>query len=553
MLKYNVLITCLAVGMAVSSFGDDSFKDQDRAAAIAFNYCTVSLTKMSFRKDVFTCQMEMDNVINNLNLMKISDEEIKDAFVDVMSLSQEIIINQKDIEFINMRYDLTVKANIYKSFPTSIALHLPESFLKTIGKLQSMGGMYANYSSKVLVPELEHEKELWELEKNFLEDIKYARVEFINAAYDVFKKRKIPDSYRLTETQIERFLEDSALENADVRYKRLDMNKGLFEAYPPFWYFFGKTAMELGMEEDALDNFEKFSLIHEGILRKDPFTVGVSMGRVSILLNKNLSDESKNQIKQDLKIIEVNSSLLDWNINIFCALAYEQLGLEDEAYRILNKNKAYYGELSEAAVEASGRAEIMVAVKGENLEKLKEILDEAHIKRAQSYLYLFTAYDDEKNLNIFLKSNLITLERKLYWGTSINAWAKNAFVSHIPASWISEDTTLSLQIDGVDFEMDKKRYVKSSDQYRITIPLRAEVDEYSIVEASLNDPSGNTVITYSPVFKDVSKKGLSFKGGFKITSKKEIKLSHYSILDIQFNAKNFKYDKKAETFYVDGI
>jgi len=96
---------------------EDTLKNSDKAAAIAYNYCAVSLTKINESRDVLTCEQELANVVNNINLRKVVDEELKQTFKTVMAFSQDVFINQEDLRFLEEIHAAEMRKSFYEAFP----------------------------------------------------------------------------------------------------------------------------------------------------------------------------------------------------------------------------------------------------------------------------------------------------------------------------------------------------------------------------------------------------------------------------------------------------
>jgi hypothetical protein len=533
-----LLATLCTAFSAVPESNVDALKDERRAAAIAYNYCVVSLTKINESKDVLTCNMEIENVVNNINLRKISDEQLKDTLVTVMSFAKNVLINKKDGDLVEAIHATEAKEKFNQTFPRPAALLNPNPFALSLAALQAVGGTYLYFVNNSSSDDVKLRQKKWVLEKSLLENVVYARTIFIDSAYRVFHKRNTPDSYRLTEKQIISYLEDVSEPDSQLRLKRLMSKKGDFSAYPPFWYFLGKTALECSNQELALKCFAIFDEIHEGILRKDPFAVGTSMARCSILLNDNVNAH-KEQALLDIARIIRNSWETEWSNFLFCSLAYAQLEMYEEAFKALEHNKVYFSKLPEAAKTVTLDAEMSIAAKNNNVPRIKEVLNNVHSQKIFDALYILSIHMDIDVFNKLVRSDGIIVEKALYSGSDVRKWMKTITSIYLPREWSTENLNLSLDIDGVEIAPYKVQLLKDK---RL---LKADFYDSKVLNDS-DLPSNRPLRLIVKTHKIDAELMLVPVFAPRVGGRYE--LSHYFLNSIHFSGKDFVYDKEKEMF-----
>jgi len=531
---YLLAVICLGVtNMSMAIDDVDQVKDKSKAAAIAYNYCVVSLTRINESKDIFTCNLEVENVVNNINLRKIPDERLKDTLVSVMSFAQDVLINKTDGDFIEAFHAAEAKNRLAQVFPSPSILLKPDPFTLCLAVLQSGGTYLVNVNNEATENlKLRHKK--WELDKALLNNIKYARTIFIDSAYGVFQEHNIPDSYRLTEKQIVSYLGDISEKDSSLRLKRLASKKSEFLAYPPFWYFFGKTALECSNQKLALECFSKFDEMHEGILRKDPFAAGVSMARCSLLLSTNVTPSNKEQVLLDIARIIGNSWETEWNNFLFCSFAYAQLGMYEEAFNTLDLNKIYFSKLPDSAQEMTLDAELSIAAKNNNAPRIKSILEGMHSRKVFDALYILSLHSDVDVFNKLVRSDEFIVEKKLYSGADIRKWMKTITSIYLPNKWLTEDIDLTLEIDGTKVSCFQVKFLKELGLSRADFYDPHISENPSSINLIVKTHKLDVAIKMIPVFAPRV-------GG-------EAVLSHYYVDSVQFSGRRFVYDKERKTF-----
>jgi tetratricopeptide (TPR) repeat protein len=506
----------------------DSLKDVNKAAAIAYNYCAVSLTKINESRDILTCNQEIENVVNNLNLRKVADEELKLTFKTVMAFAQDVQVSEKDEAFIDESYSIEMKKSFYGAFPDPLVLLTSDPLVLTLNAVQMVGGTYLNFEERKLKGELDLRQKKWNLEKSVCEDLEYARNVFIDTAYGVFKDRDIPDSYRLTEKQIVAFLEDASVEDVATKYKRLSLKKADFNAYPPFWYILGKTAYELGRTEEGLSYFQKFDEMHEGILRNDPFAVGVSMTRIAILISDPQTEESLSTIKSDLTRIKDNSWDTDWGNFLYCALVHGELDQYEEALRSIERNKIYYSKLTEEAQKITNDTELSIVTKKKDIERLKKMLGDESNRKVYDFLYVYAACPQIREINQLLDEKQFVLKQTKYVGMDARKWLSTSLVAYFPLSWISDNTTMTLSIQDEKYACESIQQINKTGKYEAAFTIKKMPETQPSVTLTFIDPKISVSLIFEPIFAT--------------TPKGEDEFSHYFMKEVRFNNEQYRFN-----------
>ena len=293
-------------------------------AAYALNVCAVSVSQIVDYNDQYILDQEYENTLNNLNLEKMPKDE---AFLKILTETLNVvtffrIYNEKK-EQIEERYQQKVKSAIWSAVP-NLAFIVSSGgqggIYALIASLVTEVGLgYMNYRKTKAENDIEYKSNLVELQYTAIEQLNAIRTELFVTSWRIAEKYDFPDSYRLTENQINQYNDILMDPNIMRRFNRLYSIRENFIAYPPFWYYLGNAANLIAASDNTVYT-EEYRTYYRGI--------------------------AQNAYEYYLKLNEEFSVLRNDEIVSACALEYCDLLPEDE---IVKK-----AELLNIAVKWSG-------------------------------------------------------------------------------------------------------------------------------------------------------------------------------------------------------
>ena len=312
-------------------------------AAYALNLCLVSISQIIDYSDLYVLEQEYEGILNNLNLEHMpKDEALLDILRQILDTITFFRIQEGDKLFIEQDYQNRMKTAIWKAVPscnTILACTSPQAMLITL--VTTVGTGYMNYRNEKVSAGREKEKAMWELHKAAIEQFNGLRRELFTTAWKLADNYGFKDEWRLTESQIAQYNRILTDKNYSRRLARLEDIEGKFDAYPPFWYFKGNTALKLSQENPeirddmlaiARDAYEKYfavNSIDNELLRTDPICAACALEYVSLL--PDTEKENKNfYIERAIKCAGTHFDILQ-----MCAMAYLDIGERDKASQIL--------------------------------------------------------------------------------------------------------------------------------------------------------------------------------------------------------------------------
>lgn len=322
---------------------------EKKQAAYALNLCTVSVSQIIDYDDINVLEQEYEAILNNINLENIpKDEALLNILKQLLDTITYFRIQEGDKKMMEKEYQHKMKNAIWSAVPNFGLIVAGGSAITMAVSLASQIGIgYMNYRRNKAEDNLEKDKQMWQLQRAAIEQFNGLRRELFTTAWRLADVYKFPDEYRLTEKQIKQYNQILMDQDEIRKYERLDLIQNNFEAYPPFWYFFGNSAnfiannKELHLSEStrifyrkkALEYFEKYESINKYcLLREDQIAASCALEHIDILLTEENPDYSK--IKDLIsKAIKYSGNAND--VLELCAINYLRINDQENAAKYL--------------------------------------------------------------------------------------------------------------------------------------------------------------------------------------------------------------------------
>lgn len=333
-----LLITVFALS-SVTAFAEEEYDPQH--TMLALNMAIVSINRIVSTQDRIVLDQEYNNIINKLALGNIeSDYELTALYSEMMNFITGRTLRQEEAKRFQERYNRREQRQIVDALSGIRAYG--GSLWSWLGSLAtSCVSQYFSYqtSKAELLEGLEDD--LWHLKREDIEDCNDIQVRLLNSSWNLLRKYKLPDEYRLTQDSLNGFFK--AVSEPDPS-KRLRMLKARnvernFQAYPPYWVYRAKAAQEVKDDAETLKCYEKFDEIWRPVLRNDPYKVEAAKYKIQHLTRTGApSGKVTEEIKSQLKILSDNIQDGDWSNNLFTGVAYFLLGDKDEGMACVEPN-----------------------------------------------------------------------------------------------------------------------------------------------------------------------------------------------------------------------
>lgn len=365
-----ILGSLLLLGLVFVGFStrDETFKvnserkEQSEAYDALKTITTLNMSIMSISRIVrernrIVLNQEYENIINNLKIGDLApDDEMVDLQKTIMSSITGRLIGLQEEEIIRKVYERNIRKSLYESLG-NIRAYGGSIQTVILSALISAGGAFFNYQNNKLSYQNELDKELWELRKQEIADLDSLQQQLLSSSWYLLNKYKLSDEYRITQDNINLFLDAIDEKDPSVAIRKFERISKLFEWYYPFWFYYGKKAFEIGDTKTALSCFEKLENVRRDILRRD--SIYAEMCKVKLLMVKNSKEKER---CADI-IVQNSFPGKDWSNYIAAALAYYDLGLYEKAISALQTNLDYNvaTEITEKLIEGIKSRNIDVA------------------------------------------------------------------------------------------------------------------------------------------------------------------------------------------------
>lgn len=275
--------------------------------AYALNMCTVSVSQIVDYNDSYILEQEYDTILNNLNLEQIpKDEALLKILVELLNTITFFKIQEIKKEQIEKKYREQMKNAIWNAIPNlGVIVTSGNPVAIGVSLATQIGAGYMNYRKAKSQNNIAKADSELELQMVAIEQFNALKRELFSTSWQLAERYEFDDRLRITERQIKQY--NSILLDSDElrKYARLEAIQDKFQAYPPFWYFYGHTAAYIaGVSEDektkadylekAKNHFTHYEIMNEfNILREDHLTASFALEFIDLLLLDKTPDKER--------------------------------------------------------------------------------------------------------------------------------------------------------------------------------------------------------------------------------------------------------------------
>jgi len=317
---------------------------ENRKAALALNLCTVSVSQIIDYEDINILKQEYDAILNNINLQEIiKDESLLNAIKSILDTLTFYMIQDEEKKIIEKEYEQNLKNALLSAFrPTGMMFVSGSPVTMAVAAVTMVGTGYLNYRSAKVQAKLAHEKELWKLRRSAIEQLHGLRKSLFETAWRLSDTYHFPDEWRLTEKQITRYNKILMEPDPHKRYDRLDVLSSTFGAFPSFWYYKGRAALEAAdkyqdnaavsgkFKELARSAYDEYDKVYLPLMREDIIASQAALDKISML------DRTQDKEKI-IQLLERAEKMAGENYDVLqlCAINYLNIAEPQSAIKIL--------------------------------------------------------------------------------------------------------------------------------------------------------------------------------------------------------------------------
>ncbi|MGI6076359.1 MAG: hypothetical protein ACOYD9_08385 [Pyramidobacter sp.] len=335
-----LLLAALMAAAPTLSVAGEAEEDYDPInSLLTLNMAVVSVRKIISTEDRIVLDQEYDHIINDLAVGNIADDSsMVGLYTELMDVITANKLRAEEKERFQAQYDRQQKKSLRRALMGFRPYGGdPWSFL--FSALTQGVSAYFGYQDCKSEMHEQLDENLWQLEKSKIEDFNDLQKSLLNASWSILREYNLPDTYRITQKDLE-LLDEAITQNAGrSAVKKFALLQDTFSAYPPFWFYYGEAAYKRGDKDLARRCFSQFGKAWRPVLRHDPFKVQVA--KYQIMLEEHPTREN---IEPLLKEIKDNSSLKEWQDNLFYGVVSYYFGDKEDGIERVNANLLYKTE-----------------------------------------------------------------------------------------------------------------------------------------------------------------------------------------------------------------
>jgi tetratricopeptide (TPR) repeat protein len=455
--KYAIFIVGVAILLTAGPFWRGEARAQGDGKSLeqlqvlqCLNQIAVSLTHIMNYNDKVVLDQEYNNIINNLNLSKIPDADIITLLQELMDLLTSSKIQEHERAYLMRNYEKNIQEELKKRlrsriFDTDLVLN---PYTTVLNAMLNVGSFYFNYRSQIDQYRKEEDEKAWQIEAKTLEGLNQFYKKLLKYSWDLMRRYNFPDEWRLDEKQLSTYTAILKEGDPELRYRKLERIERSFQKFPPYWYYRGQTAMDIGRRDEALRCFDQFQSIHQGIFRKDPYAASTAMCR-TMLAGEAASPDA---IRKDLERILANSDDADWSNILFAAMQYARLGDAETAGKLILRNldngHTAFIE-SPDMIRAVGPALLLNARPDVFDRVMEDVLEQDKVKN-YDVLWL---YQEMRNRDILKKiepefNRVLLLSENKSHLNPLNLFKGDNLSLFLPTRWVVDNLDVTLRLTG---------------------------------------------------------------------------------------------------------
>lgn len=415
----------------------------------SLNQIAVSLTHIISYNDKVVLDQEYNTIINNLNLSRIPDAEIISLLQELMDLLASSKIRDHDRAYLARNFEKNVENELKRKAESRIfdpAGLIANPYTGILTAVLNAGSFYFNYRFKIEDYKKEREEKAWEIDGKTLLGLNNFYKKLLKSSWELMRRYNFPDEWRLNENQLSNYTAILKEPNLELRYRKLERIEDSFQKFPPYWYYRGQAAQEIGNKQEALGCFNQFQQIYQDIFRKDPYAASTAM-RKSMLMEGQATPD---QLRSDLKIIVDNSVDADWGNILFAALQYARIGDADKASQLIMRNldNGHMAFIEDPELIRTVGPALLLNARPDVFNRIMDTVVKNDKIKNYDVLWLYGQIRNRDILNRikpeFDRVLLVTADKSLL--NPLNLFKGDNLTLFLPTRWMADNLTIRLRL-----------------------------------------------------------------------------------------------------------
>ncbi|WP_437223755.1 tetratricopeptide repeat protein [Planctomicrobium sp. SH661] len=296
-----------------------------RSTAVALNYCRASFHRIRKTQTEDVLLEEQEKILNNLNLGQVDDPEVIALYTAVLDEIAQIGLAEKERGMLDVSHKSTVRRQITwdaVAFGTDLMTAQFGSAVRT------GANSWWDYRNNVF----RRDSELHKIEKTRVTTVVQRSSQFLDTFWKLARKKNIPDRWLVRGDDLDQLEIAMQEKDPEVRLRVLRRMEPFMEAYPPYWYYVGRTQQELGNLTEAIAMYSRLESLGVGYFRKDELLATAMANQAAI--QDYMGDERA--IASAKKSLEYSTDV--WEANLMAARVLQRRGQIADAEDAILRN-----------------------------------------------------------------------------------------------------------------------------------------------------------------------------------------------------------------------
>lgn len=372
-IQKTVISTLLISLLCVPAGADDPTPQVDekavqeeivrRTTAVALNYCRAALHRIRRQPHKHIFYEEQTRILNNLDLNRIEDPEVISLYKSILDEISTVEISERERVVIKEQF----RRNVHRQLGTSFFVIGAQVATGQLGTaVQSGANSWWDYRNQ----EVRRDAEQWKVEKSEFSNLMNRSSTFLDSFWKLSRKNNIPDRWLIRDQDLDHLAHILSERDPEPRLRMLKRMERFMECYPPYWYYVARTQQQLGLNDEAVETYQRLTDIGSGHFRQDDMLA-------SSLANMALLQELDGHPDAARTAARINDySIRNWEANLVCAWVLGRHQRFDEAEELILCNLDEDEETSQSRV-----ALVSLYYHSEDRPKLAELLQNPEVVR----------------------------------------------------------------------------------------------------------------------------------------------------------------------------
>ncbi len=276
------------------------------STAVALNYCRASFHQIRKYPAKAVLFQERGQILNNLNLNGIADEEVIRLYGAVLDEIADVQIADQERLVLKDKHQRIVRRQLIENAYV-LGTHVVSA--NYIAAVRAGANSWWDYRTAAWNRDLE----VWQVDKTRMLTLVDKSTHFLDTFWKLARKRSIPDEWLVRNQDLDALEEAMREPNLEVRLRVLKRMERFMQAYPPYWYYVGRTEQALGQLFAAAQTYEKLEALGAGHFRRDEMLAAAAANRAVIqdfLRQRQAADSAQEALGFSTSV---------WEVNLLCA------------------------------------------------------------------------------------------------------------------------------------------------------------------------------------------------------------------------------------------